>query len=293
MVQLLSAFCALSILLLLLPISNAFLGYNNHIKTTPFYQSKSLPRDVHYKSKLFSTLTQSRQRSSAFDEKRKNILNRKGNRFYLDKVKNIIEFGLSAELVTNLTPQAPRRFIEKFVQDEDRIASSLWDSKLRKKIGKQTYRLQLRPLKFVTLQLEPSVDMVMWVEEKNVQTTVTTSKNINNDTTPVFYLQSIGFDPNLQLLPGVGFNSESLNINIETCGSMQVSRNGSGLEGKIGFVTSGKLPVPLLLLPESVLKSAADLLSNTVKVFIIQTFEKSVIKEYQNFYREEKSKSMT
>jgi len=223
---------------------------------------------------------------------REKIMNRKGQYFLLDKIQNRIEFGLTTELITKLTPKASRRVVEKFIGDESRVASMLWDPKLMKKIDKQTYRLQLKPLSFLTLSLSPSVDVIMWVEDKMLHVSSSNETLSESDKTPVFYLESIGFDPNIKILPGVGITPRSLNINIETVGSLQVTQDGEGLQGKIGFVTTGKLPGPFLLLPDQALKRASELISNTVKLFIVRTFEKSVINEFSNFFSEEKRKGL-
>merc|ERR1712157_67620 len=104
--------------------------------------------------------------------------------------------------------------------------------------------------------------------------------------TPVFYLQSIDFDPNIQLVPGLNIDSKTLSIDIKVVGSMEVSSNGKGVTGKIGFVSSGYLPPPLRLLPDSALKSATSLINMTVKNFAVKSFQRGAKLEYQKFIKE-------
>jgi hypothetical protein len=137
-------------------------------------------------------------------------------------------------------------------------------------MGNSVYELKLMKLQFVTILLQPTVETRMWVRE-------------NNNGMPMFFLQSVGFDPNLQVLPGVGLDAKSLGIVIEVVGQLAPTADGKGVEGKIAYQTSGKLPPALRVLPESALKGAADLISNTVIQFVSQSFQKGAIDNYQKF----------
>lgn len=208
-----------------------------------------------------------------------NILERKGEYFDFDRFKGKVEFGTTADLITALPSPSiegisSSSMIAKWIQDERRVALSIWDPNLIKELGKSKYRLQLMTLQFVTITLTPTVDVDMWTEDI--------------DSKPVFYIESGAFDPNVQLLPGVSINS--LDIQIKVVGTMQVSPDGKGLTGKIGFVSSGYLPPPLRLVPDSVMRKATEYINSTVKRFAIKSFQKGAVLEYRKFLRSEEMK---
>jgi len=193
--------------------------------------------------------------------------------FNLNKQDGAVEFGASADLVTKLeaNPRASE-VIAYWLKDVNRVAASLWRKDLIRKVEKDIYRLQVMQLQFVTIQLAPSVDLRMWTEKQS--------------TTPVFKLESVDFDPNVQILPGVGLSAEQLGIKIKVAGNLGVSEDGTGLEGSIGFITTGILPPPLRILPTRILEGAADAINREIVKFAIESFQAGATREYI-LYREE------
>jgi len=159
--------------------------------------------------------------------------------------------------------------IDEWLRDERGLALSIWDPKLIKEMDNNVFRLEVMTLQFVTLQLAPWVDIQMKtvLDEKQQQ--------------PVFTLQSVSFDPNVQLLPGMRINAEALGIVIEVAGQMR--RSGQGVTGTIAFQTTGKLPPPLRILPEPALKAASDTINQTVVKFAIRSFQNGAKKNYKEF----------
>jgi len=203
---------------------------------------------------------------------RDTILRRNGTYFKLNRFSGKVEFGSTANLITTFDKNdANDEIIKEWLSDEKRIALSIWDEKLLTDLGNSVYRLQLMTLQFVTLQLAPSVDTRMWIEKGN------------DGKTPVFKLQSIDFDPNIELLPGINVSAKSLGIQIEVVGELRPSKDGKGVEGRIGFVSGGDLPPPMRLLPEPALKSASDLICKTVNDFAIMSFQNGARKKYKEF----------
>lgn len=263
-----------SIILLHMPIiCNCFLsnlGDSNRIKTSQWkHRQQQLPSlQKHYSSKITST------KSKKFQTDK--ILKREGRHFVLDRFKGKVEFGTTADLITSFpSPSAntgisSASMIAKWLKDEKRVALSIWDPKLIKEIGTSKYRLQMMKLQFVTLELAPTVDVDMWTE--------------GSPENPIFYLESGDFNPNVRA-PGISITS--LDIQIKVVGTMEVSSDGKGVTGKLGFVSSGILPPPLRLLPEIAVQKATELINDTVKQFAITSFQKGAVLEYRKFLRSE------
>lgn len=214
------------------------------------------------------------------ESRRKELLTRRGNHFQLDRSSGRIEFGSTAYLVTQLTnPNEDEDdnsgLISTWLRDEKGLAMSIWDEKLVEDRGNSVYRLQVMPLRFVTLQVAP------WVE---VEMKTLLSKTNQQ---PVFCLQSIDFDPNIQILPGMRVTAESFGIVIEVAGQLRPSADGKGVQGAIAFQTTGQLSRPLRLVPESALKAAADTINDTVVKFATESFQKGARAQYQRFLQQQ------
>lgn len=224
------------------------------------------------------------QQSPQQKARRKELLKRNGPYFSLDKFSGEIEFGAATKLVTDLSksPGVDRASIEEWLGDNDGkgLALSIWDENLMTAMPNSVYRLQTMPLKFVTLELQPSVDLQMWTQPAG-------KNRAGRQLPPIFKLNSIAFETNLRLLPGLGIiSSESLGIVIEVAGDLRPSEDGKGVTGTISFQTKGLLPPPLRILPQNALKLAADAINDTIVQFAVASFEEGAIKKYDEFMRE-------
>jgi len=215
----------------------------------------------------------------------KELIKRDGPYFTLDRFTGDIEFGAATRLVTDISKQNPnvdKSSIEEWLSDSDGrgLALSIWDESLLEELGNSIYRLQTMPLQFVTLQPQPSVDIRMWTQPSG-------KNRAGRQLPPIFKLQSIAFETNLRLLPGLGItSSESLGILVEVAGDLRPTTDGTGVTGTISFQTKGVLPPPLRILPESALQLAADTINNTIIQFAVASFEKGAIEKYDEFMKQ-------
>ena len=208
--------------------------------------------------------------------RRLTLMSRQGPYFQLDRASGHIEFGATASLVTQLSPQPAPDSIAAWLQDERNLALSIWDPNLIQEQTESVYRLQLMTLQFVTIQLAPWVDMEM-------KTYMARSQSDPTRTLPIFRLSSLQFDPNLTVLPGLSVTAESLSLVIDVAGELRPARNGTGVAGSIAFSTKGRLPLPLRVLPEAALQAASDRINDTVAQFAIQSFQKGAQSNYLAF----------
>jgi hypothetical protein len=213
--------------------------------------------------------------------RRRELLARSGPYFKLNRFQGAVEFGSSAMLVTNLDQKPNPAGISEWLSDGRGLALSIWDEKMMKDLGNSLYRLQTMKLQFVTIQLSPSVDVQMWTSPDP-----TTGE-------PVFSLQSVDFDPNIQLFPGVGLSASTLGIHIDVVGELRSSPDGKGVTGSISFATTGNLPPPMRVLPEGPLKMASDAINDTVVSFAVASFQEGAIRKYREFLADCKAKEVT
>jgi len=215
------------------------------------------------------------------EQRRQTILGRDGEHFVLDRRTGRVEFGSSAELVTALDG-SDGRSICGWLSDERRVATSIWDENLMTDLGDGLYRLELMTLRFVTIQLAPRVDVRMWTEFETRTTPAGNPIDI-----PLFQVQSASFDPNIQILPGVGVTADSLKLEIEVVGELRPAPNGRGVTGRIGFVSSGDLTPPMRFLPEPALRAAIDAINRTIKDFAVKSFQAGAARQYREYRRDE------
>jgi hypothetical protein len=214
------------------------------------------------------------------DHRRKTLLSRDGPYFQLDRVSGNIEFGATANLVTQLDVEPNEDGISTWLRDQRGMALSIWDDV--KEQGNDVYRLQIMTLKFITIELSPWVDVQM-------KTLTAQSKTDPSRQFPIFRLQSVDFEPNLQVLPGLRVTAKSLGMVIQVVGEMRPTVDGKGVTGKISFAVSGKLPAPLSLLPESALKAATVSINKTVVDYAIRSFQKGSKANYEEFRQKQQA----
>jgi hypothetical protein len=184
-------------------------------------------------------------------------------------------------LVTNFNKDASNQeSIATWLEDERRVATSIWDPNLMKELGGSMYQLQLMTLRFVTIQLSPSVDVQMWIDVEEQKSSDNGSGVLS---LPAFKLQSVSFDPNVQIFPGIGLTAEQLGIQISVVGELRPSADGRGVTGQIGFVSGGDLPPPLRLAPEGLLKTASRTITKTVADFAVRSFQDGASAKYREF----------
>lgn len=286
---------ALLIVVLPFPTSNAFVFQRAPRHRTCIPRS---PQRSPFEAALLVKL-QAFASSTADQARRQVLLSRNGPHFKLDRRTGKIEFGATANLVTKLTASTPTSagisssssdssLVAAWLRDERGLAMSIWDPKLIQERGNSVYRLQIMTLQFVTLALAPWVDVQMkTVEDPSTGKSPTTGDD--GDTAslysqPVFTLQSVGFDPNLQILPGVRIDANAMGIVIEVAGSLRPVESEIGIvAGGIAFQTTGILPLPMRLLPEAVLKATSDTINKTVVNFAVQSFQKGAKTNFNQF----------
>lgn len=222
--------------------------------------------------------------SKISEERRKELMSRDALYFNIDQWKTSIEFGASIDLVTNLEDTGDREAIEEWLRDGRTLALSIWDD--IEELSENLYKLRIMKLQFVTLQLQPTVD---------VQMETVTARSVKDPQRefPLFRLQSVDFDPHLEVLPGMKIAAETLGIVIHVVGDLRPTTNGKGVTGKVSFATTGNLPPALAILPQGVLRAAANSINKTIISFASRSFENGARTRYEQFRANKKAMNDT
>eukprot|EP00560_Eucampia_antarctica_P009963 CAMPEP_0197828990 /NCGR_PEP_ID=MMETSP1437-20131217/5470_1 /TAXON_ID=49252 ORGANISM="Eucampia antarctica, Strain CCMP1452" /NCGR_SAMPLE_ID=MMETSP1437 /ASSEMBLY_ACC=CAM_ASM_001096 /LENGTH=241 /DNA_ID=CAMNT_0043430433 /DNA_START=187 /DNA_END=912 /DNA_ORIENTATION=+ len=204
-----------------------------------------------------------------------------GDIFELNKFTGKVEFGNTGSADVTLD-EGDEESITRWLQDTKQVALSIWDKDMIRELGDNVFRLELMALQLVTIQLKPSVDVKMWTETTAVEDD---DDGSDGGSSTVFKMQSVGFNPNIQVLPFIGLPKDALKLTIEVAGELYPAKDGKGLSGRIGFVSTGDLPPPMRIIPEPVLKAAITTINRTVSAFAIMSFQKGVTQNFRNFVR--------
>lgn len=196
-----------------------------------------------------------------------------GDIFKLNPFSGRIEFGNAGSAAIKLD-NGDEESITRWLKDVKQVALSIWDTDMIKELGNDVFQLDLMTLQLVTIQLKPSVDVKMWTEEIDT---------VDGGKRTVFKLQSVGFDPNIQVLPFVGVPDDALKLEVEVAGELYVDKDGKGLSGRIGFISTGNLPPPMRMVPEPVLRAAITTINRTVSAFAILGFERGVTQNFSKY----------
>lgn len=260
----------------------------NGRRTTGRSTSRSIWSSSNWILKAVSKTTTIQQTEDQ-KSRRKELLRRNGPYFKLDRFTGEIEFGVATNLVTDISkhnPNVDKASIEEWLLDSRELALSIWDEKLLEELGNSVYRLQTMPVQFLTLFLQPTVDLQMWTQPSG-------KNRAGRLLPPIFKLQSIGFETNLRLMPGLGItSSDDLGVLVEVAGDLRPTEDGQGVTGKISFQTKGLLPPPLRVLPDSALQLATQTVNNAISQFAIGYFEKGAVQKYNDFMKQ-KEKNRT
>ena len=201
---------------------------------------------------LFSVSTKSKD--AAF---RREILTRPSS--YMSIIGSSVSFGATVKLSTKL-PTEGKDETEVWLRDLDSVATAIWDPTKVTRLP-TAWRLGLISLRFVTIELLPTVDVELLTRD-------------NSKGDAVFYLSSVAFDPRVKILPGVAIKAEDLGIEINVVGQMK-AEGDEGVVGAIGFETTGKLPLPLRVLPREVLEKAGAAINKQIVKFAEGNFKEN------------------
>mmetsp|Transcript_25011 Transcript_25011/g.51996 ORF Transcript_25011/g.51996 Transcript_25011/m.51996 type:complete len:295 (-) Transcript_25011:134-1018(-) len=238
-----------------------------------------------------SSRTQQQRPKSTVDARRKELFSKKEAFFSLNRRTGRIEFGAPVPLETSNLPtttSSSSDLISSWIRDSDAFGMSMWQESHLTKLEQDVFRLGLLTLQFVNLKFEPWVDVRV--------KTVKDSKG-----SPVFTLQSIGYNPNpkeISFIPGMPASLtlddvvKNLDIGVEVVGQIRGTSNGA--RGRMVYVVTGKLPSALLLFPDPLLRGAGDTISKEVVEFAQKSFRTGTsakFPEYQKKYEEQQKKA--
>jgi hypothetical protein len=153
--------------------------------------------------------------------------------------------------------------IEHYLRQPERLVRAITDPSRIQQLAPSHFRLQLLPLQFMMLRLEPIVDLQVWTQGEGT-----------------LHLRSLDCQ-----IRGAQFLEQSFRL--ELSGILLSQRRGSTTElgGKADLNIKVDVPPPLKLLPDSVLEQSGRAFLNGILSTIKYRLERQLIRDYQRWVK--------
>ncbi|MGK7892378.1 MAG: DUF1997 domain-containing protein [Xenococcus sp. (in: cyanobacteria)] len=153
--------------------------------------------------------------------------------------------------------------IDQYLRQPQRLVQAITDPSRIQQLAPSHFRLSLRPLKFMMLRLEPTVDLQVWTEAQGL-----------------LHLKALDCE-----IKGAQFLKDSFSL--ELAGMLSPHRRGSKTElsGKADLKIQVEVPSPLQLIPESVLESSGRAFLKGILLTIKYRLEGQLIQDYRRWVR--------
>jgi hypothetical protein len=151
--------------------------------------------------------------------------------------------------------------IQHYLRQPQRLVNALACSSQIELLGNDLFRLKMRPLKFMLLSLQPTVDMRVWAESDGV-----------------VRLQSVRCE-----IRGVEYINQRFSLNLT--GHLQVmnDQQATRLKGKADLEVLVELPPPLWFTPKSILETTGNGLLKSVLLTIKQRLVYQLLSDYRTW----------
>jgi Protein of unknown function (DUF1997) len=158
-------------------------------------------------------------------------------------------------------PQQPIP-IQHYLRQPQRLVNALVDPARYEQLAEDVFRLKMRPISFLTVSLQPTVDMRIW--------------SVSNGT---IYLRSVGCE-----IRGVDYINQRFSLDLK--GYLSPRQTSAGtylLEGKADLVVQVELPPPLSFTPTAILEAAGNGLLKSVLLTIKQRLLHQLLADYHRW----------
>ena len=150
--------------------------------------------------------------------------------------------------------------IQHYLRQPQRLVNALVDRSQIEQLSDEVFRIKMRPLTFMTLSIQPTVDLRVWAEPNGT-----------------IYLQSVACE-----IRGVEYINRRFALNLQGYLS-PCQMNGKGLTGKADLNVQVELPLPFSLTPMPILEAAGSSLLRSVLLTIKQRLLHQLLADYRRW----------
>ncbi|MCV3216783.1 DUF1997 domain-containing protein [Plectonema radiosum NIES-515] len=151
--------------------------------------------------------------------------------------------------------------IQHYLRQPQRLVNALVDPTRIQQLSEEVFRLKMRPLTFMTLSIQPTVDMRVWAESNGI-----------------ICLRSVG----CQIL-GVEYINQRFTLNLKGYLSPHERSAGTLLTGKADLEVQVELPPPFSFMPTSILEATGNGLLKSVLMTVKQRLLHQLLADYRRW----------
>ncbi|MBD2211322.1 DUF1997 domain-containing protein [Nostoc linckia FACHB-104] len=151
--------------------------------------------------------------------------------------------------------------IQHYLRQPQRLVHALVDNNRIQQISEEVFRLKMRPLTFMSLSLQPTVDMRVWAESNGT-----------------IYLRSVGCE-----ILGVEYINQRFALNLKGYLSPLQLSTGTHLQGKADLEVQVELPPPFCFTPKPILETTGNGLLKSVLLTVKQRLLHQLLADYRRW----------
>lgn len=173
-----------------------------------------------------------------------------------------LEFKASQSV--RLSIETPTALLQHYLRQPQRLVYALTDPTRVEFLGSDRFRLKMRPLNFLMVSLQPTVDLAV---------------HANSD--GCLQLRSLGCE-----IRGVDYINRRFHLTLQGYLSPQATANGTDLIGLADLQVGVDIPPPLDLTPRPILEATGNGLLKSVLLTIKQRLSQHLVADYQRWLSE-------
>lgn len=166
----------------------------------------------------------------------------------------------ASQSVEIAVPQEPIP-IQYYLRQPQRLVKALVDNSRIQQLSEEIFRLKMRPLTFMSLSIQPTVDMRVWTE--------------SND---IIYLRSLACE-----ILGFEYINQRFALNLKGHLSPKELSTGTRLQGRADLEVQIDLPPPFSLTPKPILEATGNGLLKSVLLTVKQRLLHQLLVDYRHW----------
>ncbi|MFN6526540.1 DUF1997 domain-containing protein [Nostoc sp. ChiSLP03a] len=148
--------------------------------------------------------------------------------------------------------------IQHYLRQPQRLVKALVDNSRIQQLSEEVFRLKMRPLTFMSLSIQPTVDMRVWAESNGT-----------------IYLRSL----NCEIL-GFEYINQRFALNLKGYLSPKEFSTGTRLQGKADLEVVVDFPPPFSFTPKPILEATGNGLLKSVLLSVKQRLLNQLLTDY-------------
>ncbi|MBX9253964.1 DUF1997 domain-containing protein [Desmonostoc muscorum CCALA 125] len=149
--------------------------------------------------------------------------------------------------------------IQHYLRQPQRLVKALVDNSRIQQVSEEVFRLKMRPLTFMSLSIQPTVDMRVWAESNGI-----------------IYLRSLGCE-----ILGFEYINQRFTLNLKGYLSPKEQTTGTRLQGRADLEVQIDLPPPFSLTPKPILEATGNGLLKSVLLTVKQRLLHQLLADYR------------